>query len=76
MRGGVIMLIPVEPGTPEDQVPRRLAWEHAHPDAPPLAAPCGQDPMWRAVLDGGTVEIKALDLGLLLDKLEALDSPH
>ena len=58
---------------PEDQVPRRLAWEQAHPGAP-LTPPCRHEPRWTAELDGGTIEVKALELGLLLDKLDRLEA--
>lgn len=59
----------------DDQVPRKLAYVEAHPGVV-FHSPRRGDPMWTAVLNGGDVEVRAVDLGLLLDKLEALDSPH
>ena len=57
-----------------DQVPRRQAYEAAHPDVEILYI----RPMWQAILyednDGMTI-ITRPSLGKLLDKLEALDLP-
>lgn len=58
----------------DDQVPRKDAYVGAHPDVV-FHSPRRSDPMWTAVLDGGDIEVRALDLGLLLDKLDALDRP-
>ena len=55
-----------------DQVSRKLAYLCTHPDVG-IIAPCSHEPMWRAKLSGGAVEIKALELRLLLDQLEKLD---
>lgn len=57
-----------------DHVPRRLAYEEAHPDVG-IREPCVHDGMWTAVLEGGAVEVRAPDLMLLLDELEARDRP-
>jgi hypothetical protein len=60
--------------TNDDQVPRKLAYMEAHPDVV-LHPPRRSDPMWTAVFDGGDTEIRAVELGSLLDKLETLDRP-
>ena len=53
-----------------DQVPRKQAYEAAHPDV--QITFCG--PYWRAVVPGdrGEVVITRVDLKALLDALEAL----
>ena len=61
--------------TNDDQVPRKLAYVEAHPEVV-FHPPRRSDPMWTAVLDGGDTEVRTVDLGLLLDRLEALDSPE
>lgn len=55
-----------------DQVPRRRAYQAAHPDTEIIW--CG--PHWKAIIpDGhdGSTEINRLSLEWLLDKLESLD---
>lgn len=54
-----------------DQVPRRMAYEAAHPETEIIYL----SPWWQAILreaDGQTI-ITRPSLGKLLDKLEALD---
>lgn len=58
--------------TPEDQVLRKTAYMLAHPDVI-FHPPRRSDPMWTAVLDGGSVEIRAVDLGPLMDELARRD---
>ena len=63
-------------GEPEyvDQVPRKLAYEAAHPDVQVIY----RGPFWQAIIpevDGETV-ITRYDLKALLDKLESLDAPQ
>ena len=55
-----------------DQVLRKDAYLLARPDTA-IIAPCSHEPMWRARLQNGIVEVRALELGLLLDQLEKLD---
>lgn len=55
-----------------DQVPRKDAYLVTHPDTG-IIPPCSHEPRWQAKLRGGAVEVKALELGLLLDQLEKLD---
>ncbi len=61
-----------EPGY-ADQVPRRMAYEAAHPDVEIIYLP----PMWQAVAheEDGMQVITRPSLEKLLDKLEALDLP-
>ena len=56
----------------EDQVPRRRAYERAHPDVT-IRDPCMHDGMFTAELEGGAVEIRTVNLVLLLDELERRD---
>ena len=60
-------------GVPPDQVPRKLAYQRVHPGVR-FTPPCVHEPMWTAVLDGGAVEIRALDLVSLMDKLDRLEA--
>lgn len=66
----VVMMIR---GEPEyiDQIPRRMAYEAAHPDAEIVYA----GSYWQAVIteEAGQVIVTRYDLKSLLDKLEALD---
>lgn len=58
-------------GYPPDQVPRRLAFEKAHPDVRITF----QGPYWRAAVprEDGEDVITRYDLRLLLDALEKRD---
>lgn len=61
-------------GEPEyvDQVPRRLAYEAAHPDVEIIYL----GPYWQAIIregDGQTI-VTRHSLKVLLDKIEALDA--
>ena len=56
----------------EDQVPRRQAFERAHPDIT-IRDPCAHDGMFTAELENRAVEIRAVTLMLLLDELEDRD---
>ena len=54
-----------------DQVPRKLAYQAAHPDTEIIW--CG--PYWKAVIregEGSSTEINRVTLEWLLDKLESL----
>jgi hypothetical protein len=53
---------------PEDQVPRRKAFEHDHPEWKITAERMGW--VWKAQRDGSETLIMANDLRDLLDKLE------
>lgn len=56
-----------------DQVPRRLAYEAAHPEVKITY----NGPYWKAVIpeDQGETVITRYDLRQLLDKLESLEQP-
>ena len=62
------MTVRGEAGYPEDQVPRRLAYEATHPD---VEIAC-LGAYWRAVIPGRPA-ITRVTLKDLLDALEALD---
>lgn len=55
----------------EDQVPRKLAWERAHPEAE-FHPPCEHEPRWRVSLDADSIDVWALSLCELMDRLEKL----
>lgn len=57
-------------GSPVDNVTRKLAYEQAHPDVR-FVPPCVHDGCWTAVLEAGAVEVRAVNLELLLDELDA-----
>ena len=56
----------------QDQVPRKLRYQLLHPDAE-FFPPCEHELMWRARLNGGTTEVKAIHLIDLMDRLERLE---
>jgi hypothetical protein len=60
---------------PEDQVPRKLAYEKDHPGVSILPPDPG-DRRWRAVYDGTLLPVRTLDLPELLDKLEEAGDPR
>ena len=57
-----------DPDSPVDNVTRKLAFEDEHPDIR-FVPPCAHDGMWTAVAENGAIEVRAVDLGLLLNKL-------
>ena len=63
-----------DPDSPVDNVTRKLAYEDHHPDVR-FVPPCVHDGFWTVILEAGAVELRAVDLGLLLDELEARDRP-
>jgi hypothetical protein len=68
-----VTVIHDEPPEYVDQVPRREAYEAAHPGVEITY----MGPYWRAVVreDDGETAVVRYDLKALLDKLESLDAP-
>ena len=61
-----------DPDSPVDNVTRKLAYEDQHPDVR-FVPPCIHDGFWTVLLENGAVELRSVDLALLLLELERRD---